>query len=113
MEDELQKQESRRSSLKKLKTNDITRVRKRSERIMKKTTFNKFTNDPSNPIILDFDSDYSQPMIGLNLPEKTKKTEVDPNATKQATRIPEFHVNVKHERRLKNRSESHGIPVVV
>lgn len=73
---------------------------------MKKTSFSKFTNVQSDPIILDFDSDYSQPRLASPLPEIPKK--IDPNATQ----IPDIHCNVKYERRTKYRAESRGIPVV-
>ncbi|KAI3506169.1 hypothetical protein L1887_28525 [Cichorium endivia] len=80
---------------------------------MKKTSFSKFTNVQSDPIILDFDLYYSKPRITLNLPKKTNKIKLDQNAKKQATRIPENQFNVKYKRCSKYRSESRGIPDLV
>ncbi|KAI3674262.1 hypothetical protein L2E82_52475 [Cichorium intybus] len=70
--------EASESKSKKAKSAKATRVdiiRKPSERIMKKTSFSKFTNVETDPIILDFDSDYSAPRLANPLPQNPKKTD--------------------------------------
>ncbi|KAI3682195.1 hypothetical protein L2E82_50058 [Cichorium intybus] len=42
---------------------------------MKKTSFSKFTNVESDPIILDFDSDYSTPSLASPFHQNPKKTD--------------------------------------
>ncbi|KAI3508589.1 hypothetical protein L1887_23598 [Cichorium endivia] len=78
MEGEPIKLEASESKSKKAKSVKVTRVdiiRKPSEQIMKKTSFSKFTNVESDPIILDFDSDYSAPRLANPLPQNPKKTD--------------------------------------
>lgn len=75
MEGEPIKLEASESKSKKAKSVKVTRVRKPTERIMKKTSFSKFTNVESYPIILDFDSDHSAPRLANPLPQNPKKTD--------------------------------------
>ncbi|KAI3508983.1 hypothetical protein L1887_24006 [Cichorium endivia] len=77
---------------------------------MKKSSFNKFTNVESDPIILHFDSDYSSPRPASPFPQNPKKT--DPTAKKGANEIPDTHCDVKYERCTKYKNESRGSRVV-
>ncbi|KAI3515865.1 hypothetical protein L1887_14770 [Cichorium endivia] len=78
-------------------------IRKPSERIMKKTSFSKFTNVESDPIILDFESDYSAPRLAIPLPQNPKKTDHT-----GANEISDIHCNIQDERRTKYKNESSG-----
>ncbi|KAI3523824.1 hypothetical protein L1887_02257 [Cichorium endivia] len=102
MEGEPIKLEASESKSKKAKSVKVTRVRKPSERIMKKTSFSKFTNVESDPIILDFDSDYSAPRLANPLPQNPKKTD------HTANEISDTHWNIQYERRTKYKNESSG-----
>ncbi|KAI3501510.1 hypothetical protein L1887_29381 [Cichorium endivia] len=82
MEEEPHKVEVAESKPKKAKSVKITRVRKPSERIMKKTSFRKFTNVESDPIILDFDSDYSSPRFASPHPQNPNITDPTQSRTK-------------------------------
>ncbi|KAI3709617.1 hypothetical protein L2E82_39383 [Cichorium intybus] len=76
-------------------------IRKPSERIMKKTSFSKFTNVESDPIILDFDSDYSAPRLANPLPQNPKKT-----YHTGVNEISDTHSNMQYQRRTKHKNES-------
>ncbi|KAI3524171.1 hypothetical protein L1887_02823 [Cichorium endivia] len=102
MEGEPIKIEASDSKSKKVKSAKATRVRKPSERIMKKTSFSKFTNVESDPIILDFDSDYSAPSLAIPLPQNPKKT--DHTGANEIS-------DIQDERRTKYKNESSGIRV--
>ncbi|KAI3789525.1 hypothetical protein L2E82_02324 [Cichorium intybus] len=93
--------EASESKSKKAKSVKVTRVRKPSERIMKKTSFSKFTNVEFDPIILDFDSDYSTPMLANPLPQNPKKTDHT-----GVNEISDTHSNMQYERRTKHKNES-------
>ncbi|KAI3778865.1 hypothetical protein L2E82_08253 [Cichorium intybus] len=69
---------------------------------MKKTSFSKFTNVESDPIILDFDSGYSAPRLANPLPQTPRK---------QITQISDTHCNIQYERRTKYKNESSGSQV--
>ncbi|KAI3502545.1 hypothetical protein L1887_30679 [Cichorium endivia] len=105
MEEEPHKIEDAESKSKKSKSKSvkITRVRKPSERIMKRTSFSKFTNEASDPIILDFDSELSKPILASPCPQKPNKT--DPIGTIEISDIP---TTVQYERRTKYKNESRG-----
>ncbi|KAI3510935.1 hypothetical protein L1887_18076 [Cichorium endivia] len=90
MEEDRQKVEDAESNPKKVKSVNITRVRKPSERIMKKTNFSKFTNVESDPIILDFDSDYSAQRLASPFPQNPKKTDPTEHKRKMTTEALEL-----------------------
>ncbi|KAI3790594.1 hypothetical protein L2E82_03751 [Cichorium intybus] len=105
MEEEPHKIEDAESKSNKSKSKSvkITRVRKPSERIMRRTSFSKFTNEVSDPIILDFDSELSKPILASPCPKKPNKA--DPTGTIEISDTP---ANVQYERRLKYKNESQG-----
>ncbi|KAI3701079.1 hypothetical protein L2E82_45722 [Cichorium intybus] len=97
----LEASESKSKKAKSVKVTRVDIIRKPSERIMKKTSFRKFTNVESNPIILDFDSDYSTPMLANPLPQNPKKTDHT-----GVNEISDTHSNMQYERRIKYKNES-------
>ncbi|KAI3499454.1 hypothetical protein L1887_35255 [Cichorium endivia] len=105
MEEEPHKIEDAESKSKKStsKSVKITRVRKPSERIMNRTSFSKFTNEASDPIILDFDSELSKPILASPSPQKPNTT--DPTGTIEISDTP---TTVQYERRTKHKNESRG-----
>ncbi|KAI3512754.1 hypothetical protein L1887_20073 [Cichorium endivia] len=60
---------------------------------MKKSSFSKFANDQSDPIILDFDSDFSQPRVASHLPGIPKKTELYPNGGQYHYQVAHIYIN--------------------
>ncbi|KAI3764685.1 hypothetical protein L2E82_14696 [Cichorium intybus] len=90
------------------KSPPISRGRKKSERIMERTAFSKFTNNPSDPVLLDEDdSDFVH-----TIPKKISisKSKV---SKKKVSGIPVVPLNISYEKRTKFKSDRPHKNVVV
>ncbi|CAH1414582.1 unnamed protein product [Lactuca virosa] len=105
--------------------NKTGRSRKKSERILLKTTFSKFTNEESNPVLIDMeDEDHQgneteQPRIKRQMQKKDstskKKIKKQTGWDKSVNRTPDNSIQRENEMRTKKRFDSckrNGLEVV-